>query len=198
MRATEVAMQRSVIFLIAFSLFACNKSEPQTAQPATPAPTPAAQTQTTAPPPATTSSAPVTTAAPPSGIATADGETEGITAVAKELKRTSGDTVTLKLTIVNNSSKRMGFGYAFGDKAHEITDFSSVGGLQLIDPVGKKKYFVARDTENKCVCSRDLKDLDAGKSINVWAKFPAPPEGVDKISIVIPHFTPMDDVPISK
>jgi hypothetical protein len=34
--------------------------------------------------------------------------------------------------------------------------------------------------------------------LNLWAKFPAPPEDVKKISITIPHFAPLDDAPISQ
>jgi len=109
----------------------------------------------------------------------------------------SGGTISLKFVITNGSDKRIATGYDFADKDHEIIDFASIGGVQLIDPVGKKKYFVARDTEGKCVCSRGLKDIDSGASINVWAKLPAPPEDVQKISVIIPHFSPMDDVPIS-
>ena len=92
----------------------------------------------------------------------------------------------------------MGFGYDFGDSEHSIKDFSSVGGVSLVDAAGKKKYMVVRDSEKACICSRDVKDLPAGSRVNLWAKFPPPPEDVKRISIVIPHFAPMDDVPISQ
>ncbi len=153
----------------------------------------AATTSSAAPPPAPTATAPATV-----GIASADGDTPGVTVAVKELKRTSGDTVSLKFVITNGSSKQLSIGYDFGDPDHHIGDYDSVGGITLLDPVGKKKYFVARDSSNKCVCSQGLKDISPGSSTNGWAKFPAPPDGVDKISIVIPHFGPMDDVPISK
>jgi len=70
--------------------------------------------------------------------------------------------------------------------------------VTLVDEANKKKYFVVRDSDGKCVCSRGLKDIGAGETINVWARFPAPPDDVQKISIVIPHFSPLDDVPISR
>ena len=68
----------------------------------------------------------------------------------------------------------------------------------MIDAVGKKKYFVVRDTEGACLCSRDLSDIKPRNRANLFAKFPAPPEDVQKITVVIPHFIPMDDVPISR
>ena len=64
--------------------------------------------------------------------------------------------------------------------------------------MGKKKYFVARDSENKCVCSQKVHDISKGSRANLWAKFPAPPDDVPRISIVIPHFSAMDDVPLSR
>ncbi|HEX7968417.1 MAG TPA: hypothetical protein VF502_09365 [Stellaceae bacterium] len=55
-----------------------------------------------------------------------------------------------------------------------------------------------RDSANHCLCSRTLDNIAPKSSINLWARFPAPPEGVQKISIVVPHFIPMDDVPLSR
>jgi hypothetical protein len=122
----------------------------------------------------------------------------GIRTEVQELKVTSGGTVTLKFALVNNSSKSMGFGYTFGDPGHEIKDHGSVGGVNLLDAAGKKKYFVARDSENNCLCSRGLSNLEPGTRLSYWAKFPAPPDDVKKITVEIPHFTPMEDVPISR
>ena len=106
--------------------------------------------------------------------------------------------MSLKLAMVNDSDKAVSFGYAFVDPSHDITDFGGIGGVHLIDPVGKKKYFVARDSEGKCVCSQKVADIPKGSRANLWAKFPAPPDDVQQISIVIPHFSPMDDVPLSR
>jgi hypothetical protein len=183
------------VLLLAALLVACPKKEPTPTTTSAPAPAPTTTTTAaaTAPAPAT---APAVTA--PAGIASADGETSGVKAVIQELKRTSGGTVSLKFTITNGSDNRLNTGYEFADKDHEIIDHSSVGGVQLIDEAGKKKYFVVRDTGGKCVCSQGVKDLKAGETVNLWARFPAPPDSVQKITVVIPHFQPMDDVPIGK
>jgi hypothetical protein len=162
------------------------------------APTTTIPTATAAPPPAAAATAAPAPAAAAAGVTTADGDTPGVTLVVKELKRGSGGTVTLKFTIANGSAKELGFGYNYGDPEHQIADFSSVGGVSLIDPAGKKKYFVARDADGKCICSQSMKDLAPGASANVWAKFPAPPDDVQTVSIVVPHFSPMDDVPLSR
>lgn len=130
-------------------------------------------------------------------IATADGERASTRVEITELKRSSDNTVTLKFALVNDSDKSVGFGYDFADKANEIKDHGSIGGITLVDSAGKKKYFVVRDTENNCLCSRDIHDIQPSSRGTLWAKFPAPPDDVQKISIVIPHFSPLDDVPIS-
>ena len=131
-------------------------------------------------------------------IATADGETSGARVEITELKRSSDNTVTLKFVMVNDSAKAIGFGYDYGDKDNSIKDYNSIGGVTLVDSAGKKKYFVVRDTESNCLCSHGLKDLAPASRANLWAKFPAPPDDVQKIGIFIPHFGPIDDVPISR
>lgn len=133
-----------------------------------------------------------------SAVASSDGERPGVRVEVTELKRSSSGTISLKFTIINDSDRKMGFGYDFADDSHHIKDHGSVGGVTLLDPVGKKKYFVVRDSDTACVCSRDVRDIDPKSRANLWAKFPAPPQDVKKISIVIPHFAPMDDVPISQ
>jgi hypothetical protein len=99
-------------------------------------------------------------------------------------------------TCFSDGDKTLNVGYDFGSGA--TSDFGTVGGVHLIEPVGKKKYLVVRDTESKCDCSRGVKDVAAKSRANLWARFPAPPDNVEKIGVVIPHFSPMDDVPLSK
>lgn len=168
--------------------------EPSAAASAASAPVVTASTPVPAAPTLATPAAPA--APPPAGIATADGETPGVTATIRELKRSSGGTVSLKLVITNGSDKNVATGYSFVEPGNDVRDFNSIGGVHLIDPVGKKKYFVARDSEGKCVCSQGIKDIPPGASVNVWAKFAAPPPEVQKVSVIVPHFSPMDDVAI--
>ena len=129
-------------------------------------------------------------------LASTDGDRPGIRVEVVELKRASGDTVNLKFTMINDSDKDMSFGYDFGEGS--TSDINTVAGAHLIDAAGKKKYFVLRDTENACLCSRGLDAIKQKSRANLYAKFPAPPDDVQKITVVIPHFTPMDDVPISR
>jgi hypothetical protein len=126
-------------------------------------------------------------------VASTDGETPGLSIQVQELKLVSG-ALMLKLTIKNDS-----------DKPTDLTNTMSsaegatVDGIYLIDVPGKKKYLVVRDSEDHCLCSRAIeRNLAPNASAAFWAKFPAPPDSVQKIGIVVPHFIPMDDVPISR
>jgi hypothetical protein len=125
-------------------------------------------------------------------IATADGEAPGERLEVQELKLASG-ALMLKFAIINDSDKDSRI---LGNISS--ADAWTADGAYLVDMPGKKKYLVVRDAENHCVCSRGLPTLNAKSSVNLWAKFPAPPESVQKIGVIVPHFIPMDDVPISR
>lgn len=176
----------------------------QSAQP-TPAPSAEAQPPAAAPAPQAAAPAAAPSAAPPapqaapakSALATAEGETPGARVEVQELKRVSGGTVMLRFVMINDADKRLSFGHNFAQPGIS-GDYANIAGVHLLDPVGKKKYLVIRDTQNNCDCSKGLKDLDAKSRVNLWARFPAPPDNVEKIAVVIPHFTPMDDVPLSR
>lgn len=183
-------------------------AQPPATQPATPAPAqstpstpPAAPTapatqpaSSAAPGQATQSAAPAASPAPAAPVvARVDGETPGTRLEVQELKR-STNTVMLRFAVINDSQKP----FDLGPLSPPVVDSKTVSSVYLIDAVGKKKYLTIHDSEGHCVCSGGLGTLDAGDRINLWAKFPAPPAAVQKITVVVPHFTPMDDVPISQ
>jgi hypothetical protein len=144
--------------------------------------------------------APASKAAAPAAsgqvLASSDGEKTGLSVEVTELKRGSGGTVTLKFEMVNNTKEKFSLGGNYGAGGGNVDDYT-VSGTHLIDAVNKKKYLVVRDSEKKCVCSKMDGYIQVGERGNLWAKFPAPPQDVKVISVMIPHFAPMDDVPIS-
>ncbi len=192
------------ITVLALALLAScgKKEEPATAVPPPAATaTPAPQTPAAPPPVAAPAPAPAPQAAAPAAsapvLARSDGEKTGVSVEVTELKRGSGGTVTLKFAMVNNSKEKISLSYNYGDGELSTIDFNTVGGTHLLDATNKKKYLVVRDSEKKCVCSVFSGYIEIGERANLWAKFPAPPEDVNVISVMIPHFAPMDDVPIS-
>ena len=192
-------MRRNIlIFAALIAVFACKKTETSassttqststTATTATMAATAPQPTQTTA------------TVAPTAGaIAATDGEKAGTHIDITELKRTSGGTVNLKFLLANNGTEDLHMSSQFmGDNDVSHDSYQDVSGIHLLDPANKKKYFVVTDNEKHCVCSKNIAPIKPGQKVNLWAKFPAPPAEVTKVSIEIPHFQPIDDVPISQ
>jgi hypothetical protein len=169
------------------------QATPPPLAPATTAPTtttPVAPAPTAAP-----SVAPVFPASSNSALATTEGDVPGLKIVINELKRTS-NTVTLKFTVYNGTDNSFRTQGAFdGDEYHR---YRHLGGVHLIDTQSKKKYFVVTDSDGKVLSSTDFPDIAARSQIMVWAKFPAPPDDVQKITVEIPHFVPLEDVPISR
>ena len=130
-------------------------------------------------------------------LATGDGTVPGQQVQIVELKRDDAGLVTLKFVIVNGGDGDIRFSdREFGDSTK--SDHNSVGGVHLIDAKNRKQYLVVRSADGNCVCSRGLKTLKTGASANVWAKFPAPPDSVERISVVVPSFMPVESVPISR
>ncbi len=194
----------SIVVLGLLFAFACKKPEQTTSTTETIATTvntsataPASQPASITPVPATTTSAPAA-AAPASVIASTEGEKSGVKIDITELKRASGGTVSLRFVITNNSDSSFPIGGAHLADSEVSSDYRSVSGIHLVDPVNKKKYFVVRDAEKNCLCSQNADDVKPGDRASLWAKFPAPPPEVQKVTIEIPHFQPIDDAPISQ
>ena len=112
-----------------------------------------------------------------------------------DLKRTS-TTLTLRLSLFNDADKDFSTSSVFTEPPYR--GYRTVAGIHLIDAASKKKYFVVADSENKCLCSDDIPDIPKKSQINVWAKFPAPADDVQKMTVQVPHFVPIEDVPISR
>ena len=108
----------------------------------------------------------------------------------------SSDTVTLKFTLINDSSAILGMFYELSGSGY--SGGSHAGGVTLVDTVSKKKYFALADTDKTCICSRDIDNVAPNTQVALWVKFPAPPPSVTKITVDVPHFIPLDDVPISQ
>ena len=183
----------AALVLVAAVSSGCTQKQPAAQQQS---PTPGSPPQAAAP--ASTSApsaAPVFPASSNSALATTEGDTPGLKIVINELKRTS-NTVTLKFTVYNGTDSNFGSKGVFdGDEYHR---YRHLGGVHLIDTQSKKKYFVVTDSDGKVLSSNDFPDIPPRSQIMVWAKFPAPPDDVQKITVEIPHFVPLEDVPISR
>jgi hypothetical protein len=107
--------------------------------------------------------------------------------------RGDGDTITIKFKYTNKGSKAADISN-LGNFSHD----NVAEHAYYVDPGNKKKYLVVKDAEGKAVAS-NLKyfKLDPGGSRGGWAKFPAPPAGVSKISVYLPGAPPFEGVTIA-
>lgn len=161
------------------------------AQQAAEPPPPAPPSNASATPPAATAPAPAPAAGgspAPAALASTEGEMPGVTLAIQELKRTQ-NALTLKMVYINRTSKNVDMVWLAGDR--------DLKGVHLLDMAGKKKYFVVTDSEGHCVCS-EVSGIDPQAQLPVWAKFPPVPDDVQKITVQVPHFPPLEDVPISR
>jgi hypothetical protein len=116
-------------------------------------------------------------------VATTDGQASGIRLAVQDLK------------VANESEKQLHYNTMVDPSGGEA---GSVDGIYLVDAANKKKYLVVKDADKHSLCSRNLEHFPSKTSANLWAKFPAPPDSVQKVGVVVPHFIPMDDVPIAR
>jgi hypothetical protein len=124
----------------------------------------------------------------------AEGDIPGMKVMVQELKRDEGGTLTLRFQLVNDSDQRLADSCAFRETGSESC--GPVSGVHLLDAANKKKYLVVRDSSQKCVCSI-FRPVEKGGRMNHWVKFPAPPPNVQKVTVIVPQFQPVEGVPIS-
>ena len=118
-----------------------------------------------------------------------EGEKAGTKIVVRGLKRDDGGTVTLRFQVVNDGNA--------AQPMYQLIGNSLDGHAHLIDAANKKKYLVVKDSSGKCECAPIRGEVAKGSPINLWVKFPAPPESVQKVTVVINGFEPVESVPLT-
>ncbi len=111
-------------------------------------------------------------------------------------QRDSGGFVTVNGQVKNTGSESFYGVSAWRGNEQEIVRNSgrSVGGATLVDNKGKKRYYVLRDTEGRCLCTTGVSKVEAGRSVAVFMQFPAPPEKTTGVDFQLPGFpsTPIE------
>ncbi|MEU2829131.1 hypothetical protein [Streptomyces lavendulae] len=113
---------------------------------------------------------------------------EGMTLEINSVQRDSGGFLTVNGQLKNAAAK------VFNDTAPwrgvELQGTGeSVAGATLVDKVGKKRYYVLRDTESRCLCTTGVSSVDPGQAVTFFAQFPAPPASTSEVEFSMPTFT---------
>jgi hypothetical protein len=104
--------------------------------------------------------------------------------------RDSGGFVTVSGTITNNGPESFNAVNWRGTEVALAGSGPSVAGAVLVDPVGRKRYYVLRDTEGKCLCTMGLVGIQPEESRPFFAQFPAPPASTTEVDFELPTMPP--------
>ncbi|MEU9236498.1 hypothetical protein [Streptomyces subrutilus] len=124
--------------------------------------------------------------APPQVLATLNGEA-GVVLTINSAARDAGGFLTVSGQIKNTGDKA--FGNTAAWRGNELNASGvSVAGVNLVDKAGKKRYYVLRDTEGRCLCTTGVVIIEAGQSVPFFAQFPAPPATTSEVEFNFPTF----------
>ncbi|MGW7260077.1 hypothetical protein [Streptomyces sp. NPDC054834] len=114
---------------------------------------------------------------------------DGLILQITSAQRDSGGFVTVNGTLKNDGAKSLVVPSALsGNETEIVRNGRSLGGATLIDPKGKKRYYVLRDTDGRPLTTTGFSTLKAGDSLTVFMQFPAPPAGTTDVDFQLPTF----------
>ncbi|MFB6590414.1 hypothetical protein EES47_04330 [Streptomyces sp. ADI98-12] len=114
----------------------------------------------------------------------------GLALLIESAVRDSGGFVTISGKVTNNGSKSW-IGADWKSDERELQgNGGSLAGASLVDPDGKKKYLVLRDTSGRCLCTKFSGLLSQGDSASWFAQFPAPPAESTKVDFQVGTMPP--------
>ncbi|GFH35872.1 hypothetical protein [Streptomyces pacificus] len=119
-------------------------------------------------------------------LATINGA-NGFQLVVHTAAREDGGFLTVTGSIRNTSGKRAVAPIEWNGQESQVRRTGrSLGGITLVDRVGKKRYYVLRDTEGYPLTTTGIFNVDAGATVDFFAQFPSPPDSTTKVDIQVP------------
>jgi hypothetical protein len=138
------------------------------------------------------------TASQPAAIATAEHEVGGVEVALMEVKRTTGDSVTIKFRYTNKTTDKKKLDH--GGQGLDAWRFA--WDAYFVDPANKK-YVTLKDPDGNPIAANHQQfgtgiTLAAKQVVNTWAKFPVPPPEVEKVTVYLPGAPPFEGVALTK
>lgn len=116
--------------------------------------------------------------------------TDGLLMQITSAQRDSGGFVTVSGNLKNDGADSVAIpAQISGDETEIIKHGQSLGGATLVDPKGKKRYYVLRDTDGRPLTTIGLTTIQSGQTIPVFMQFPAPPADVTEVTLQLPTFS---------
>ncbi|MFE0648821.1 hypothetical protein ACFVZH_09570 [Streptomyces sp. NPDC059534] len=116
---------------------------------------------------------------------------KGLELAINSVERDAGGFLTIKGLLRNSSESSHAVPpQTSGDETEVVKHGTSLGGATLVDPIGKKRYYVLRDTDGRPLTTTGLGVVSGGDSVDVFMQFPAPPASTAEVSFQLPTFEP--------
>ncbi|OKK20807.1 hypothetical protein AMK16_10330 [Streptomyces sp. CB00455] len=119
-------------------------------------------------------------------LATVNGAS-GMVLTVNSLQRDPGGFLTVNGQIKNTGTESFAGTSAWRGIELKGTG-ESVAGATLVDKAGKKRYYVLRDTEARCLCTTGISSVGPGQVVPFFAQFPAPPATTTEVEFSLPTF----------
>ncbi|MGV4887107.1 hypothetical protein DKG34_03025 [Streptomyces sp. NWU49] len=114
---------------------------------------------------------------------------DGLLLQIASAKRDTGGFVTVNGSLKNDSDKTLTLpAQLSGNETEVIRNGRSLGGATLVDPKGKKRYYVLRDTDGRPLTTTGITSIKSGDTVPVFMQFPAPPNETVDVSFQLPMF----------
>ncbi|MFD3947096.1 hypothetical protein [Streptomyces sp. NPDC058579] len=128
--------------------------------------------------------------APEETLAVLKGQ-DGFELTVTSAKRDPGGFLTVKGKLTNTSDEAKALpGGVVGTETEVLEHGDSLGGATLVDAIGKKRYYVLRDTDGRPLTTTGLNIFSKKSSAQVFMQFPAPPAGTTEVTFQLPTFEP--------
>ena len=122
---------------------------------------------------------------------------QGMSVAINSAVRDKDGFVTVEGVLTNNGTESFDADGWRGNETGLAASGASVAGAVLVDEAGKKRYYVLRDTEGRCLCTMGLIDIEPKESRTFYAQFPSPPETTTSVEFELPTMPPAK-IPISE
>ena len=115
-------------------------------------------------------------------------------------KNESGNLLSVTWSIKNEGDGDVFFTWPTGT-SYMYKDALTYSGVTVTSSSGDRRFHPVMDGDNNCLCSGnvsiDFKEhIGAGEKVAYWSMYSVP-EDVDAITLEIPGFEPIEDIPIS-
>lgn len=115
---------------------------------------------------------------------------DGVALAINSAVRDGGGFVTVQGFVTNNGDSVFNASLWVGTETALSHSGASVAGAVLVDEAGKKRYYVLRDTDGRCLCTMNLVSIQPQETRPFFAQFPAPPAATTEVEFELPTMPP--------